>query len=55
MESCYCKLIIVYYFHQRKRGSPQAGLAEILQGLRGEREKPFILSVQQLLCTLKIL
>lgn len=36
-----------------KQGSPQAGLAEILQGLRGELEKPFILSLQ-LLCALKI-
>lgn len=43
-ESCYCKLIILYYFHQRERGSPQAGLAEIWQGPRGELEKPFILA-----------
>lgn len=42
-ESCYCQLIILYYFHRRERGSPQAGLAEIWQGLRGELEKPFIL------------
>lgn len=43
-ESCYCKLIILYYFHQREKGSPRAGLAEIWQGPRGELEKPFILA-----------